>query len=132
MIHRVVLGSLGRFTGIALEHFAGRFPFWISSRQIVFIPQNSGKDEHLHHCTKLWGIFHEEDFTVEIDNGSGRIAKKIIRARDQHLAHVMLVVGDQEIANGTVAVRWYNPPKHSIRSVHGGNTSKGRRKSRSI
>jgi threonyl-tRNA synthetase len=118
MIHRAVLGSLERFIGIAVEHFAGRFPFWVSPHQIILIPQNSGKPEHLAHCRRLWDIFHEEDFSVEIDDGSGRIEKKIARGRDAKLAHALLVVGDQEIANGTVSVRWWDtPPKQAIQPV---------------
>jgi threonyl-tRNA synthetase len=118
MIHRAVLGSLERFIGIAVEHFAGRFPFWLSPHQIVLIPQNSDKQEHFDHCKRLWNILHEDDFTVDIDDGSGRIEKKIVRARDMHLAHVMLVVGDREIANNTVSVRWWDtPPKEAIKSI---------------
>jgi threonyl-tRNA synthetase len=118
MIHRAVLGSLERFIGIAVEHFAGRFPFWLSPHQVTLFPQNTAKPEHLEHCKKLWEILHEDDFTVDIDDGAGRIEKKVVRARDQHLSHAILVIGDQEIANGTVAVRWWNtPPKEAIKSV---------------
>jgi threonyl-tRNA synthetase len=113
-----VLGSLERFIGIAVEHFAGRFPFWLSPHQIALIPQNSGKPEHLEHCTRLWNVLHEEDFTVDIDDGSGRLEKKILRARDMRLAHAILIIGDQEIATGTVAVRWWDtPPKEAITSI---------------
>jgi threonyl-tRNA synthetase len=118
MIHRAVLGSLERFIGIAVEHFAGRFPFWCSPHQVVLIPQNPSKPAHYEHCKKLWQTLHEAEFAVDIDDGSGRIDKKILRARDMNLAHCMLVIGDTEINHGTVAVRWWNTPqKATIKST---------------
>ncbi|KAH0793257.1 threonyl-tRNA synthetase [Histomonas meleagridis] len=111
MIHRAVLGSLERFMGIAVEHFAARFPFWLSPHQIVLIPQNESKPEHVEHCQKLWKIFHDEDFTCTIDTSSAKLLKKIAVARKNTLAHAILVVGDREIADGTVSVRWWNMPE---------------------
>jgi threonyl-tRNA synthetase len=111
MIHRAVLGSLERFIGIAVEHFAGRFPFWMSPHQVALIPQNTSKPEHLAHCHRLWDILREADFTADVDDSSITMAKKIVRARQDKLAHAILVVGDQEIANDTVTVRWWNTPE---------------------
>jgi threonyl-tRNA synthetase len=111
MIHRAVLGSLERFIGIAVEHFAGRFPFWMSPHQVVLIPQNMSKPEHLEHCRKLWNILHEADFTVDIEDTDVTMAKKIVRARQDRLAHAILIIGDQEIANDSVTVRWWHTPE---------------------
>jgi threonyl-tRNA synthetase len=112
MIHRAVLGSLERFMGIAVEHFAARFPFWLAPHQIVLIPQsNPIKPEHMEHCQKLWKRFHDADFACDIDEGPEHMPKKIQKAREVALAHAILIVGDQEIASGNVAVRWWNTPK---------------------
>ena len=113
MIHRAVLGSLERFIGIAVEHFAARFPFWLSPHQIVLIPQNESKPEHVEKCKELWNIFHDRHFTCTIDTSSMSLLKKIAVARKTTLAHAILVVGDKEIETGNVSVRWWNTPEKS-------------------
>jgi len=115
MIHRAVLGSIERFMAIAVEHFKARFPFWLSPHQVVLIPQNMTKKEHLEYCNQLWNKLHFSGFTVDVDDSDVSMAKKIARARDQLLAHVILVIGDREVAENTLAVRWWNlPPKAEV------------------
>jgi threonyl-tRNA synthetase len=110
MVHRAVLGSLERFMAIAVEHYKARFPFWLSPHQIVLIPQNMKVPEHINYCKELWNRLHFAGFTVEIDDSEASMMKKIARARDQTLAHCILVIGDNEIKNKTLCVRWYNTP----------------------
>jgi len=113
MIHRAVLGTFERFLGVAIEHFAARFPFWLSPHQVVLIPQNDAKPAHLEHCEGLMQVLYDEGFSASVDDGGGSMLKKIARARDKLLAHVILVVGDREIADNTVCVRWWNSPRKS-------------------
>ncbi|OHT00657.1 threonyl-tRNA synthetase family protein [Tritrichomonas foetus] len=113
MIHRAVLGSLERFIGIAVEHFSGRFPFWASPHQIVLIPQNMTKQEQIDQCKKYRKALHDEYFSVSIDESSISMAKKINVARSTTLAHAIIIVGDKEVADNTVAVRWWNTPQNA-------------------
>ena len=113
MIHRAVLGSLERFMGVAVEHFSGRFPFWASPHQIVLIPQNMSKPEHLEQCKKYQKQLHEEWFTVSIDDSSISMVKKIQVARTQALAHAIVIVGDKECQDNTVTVRWWDTPQNA-------------------
>lgn len=113
MIHRAVLGSLERFMGVAVEHFAGRFPFWASPHQIVLIPQNMSKQNQIEQCKKYYKQLFDEWFTVTIDDSSISMAKKIQVARTTTLAHAIIVVGDNECANNTVSVRWYDTPQNA-------------------
>ena len=111
MIHRAVLGSIERFMGVAVEHFSARFPFWLSPHQIVLIPQNMSKPEHLEQCKKYYKQLFEEWFTVTIDDSSSSMAKKIQTARANTLAHAIIVVGDKECQENCVSVRWWNTPQ---------------------
>ncbi|KAK8840588.1 Threonine--tRNA ligase, mitochondrial [Tritrichomonas musculus] len=113
MIHRAVLGSIERFIGITTEHFAGRFPFWLSPHQIVLIPQNMSKPEHLLQCKKYYKQLFDEWFTVTIDDSSISMMKKIQVARTSALAHAIIIVGDKECQENSVSVRWYDSPKNS-------------------
>ena len=113
MIHRAVLGSLERFIGIVVEHLNGRFPFWASPHQIVLIPQNMSKPEHLAKCKEYRDILHNDWFTVTIDDSSVSMAKKINVARSTDLAHAIIVIGDKEVSEPVVSVRWWNTPQNA-------------------
>lgn len=101
MIHRAILGSLERFTGALIEHYAGAFPFWLSPVQIVVIPI---ADRHLEYALQVKERLEEAGFRVLADSRSERVSKKI---RDAEVEKVpfMLVVGDREKEAGQVGVR---------------------------
>ncbi|MFA6089028.1 MAG: threonine--tRNA ligase [Candidatus Woesearchaeota archaeon] len=101
MIHRAVLGSLERFTGIIVEHFAGKFPLWLSPVQVKLLPI---ADRHVEYCNTLQKLFSEEKIRVEIDSRSETINKKV---RDAQLEQVnyILVIGDKELESNTVNIR---------------------------
>lgn len=113
MIHRAILGSLERFIGIAVEHFHGRFPFWASPHQIVLIPQNMSKPEHIEQCKKYYKKLFDDWFTVSIDDSSISMAKKIQVARTSSLAHAIIIVGDKECQQNSVSVRWWDTQKNA-------------------
>ena len=99
MIHRALLGSLERFVGVLLEHYAGALPFWLSPVQINIIPI---ADRHLEYAKKVKNEL--KDFRVEINDAQETLGKKI---RDGELQKIpyLLVVGDKEMAQNSVAVR---------------------------
>ena len=101
MVHRVIFGSIERFIGILIEHFAGKFPVWLSPVQVKVL---SMTDRNEAYVKEVAAKLKEAGLRVECDCRSEKIGKKI---RDAQLEKVpyMLVVGDKEEASGSVAVR---------------------------
>jgi threonyl-tRNA synthetase len=101
MIHRVLFGSLERFVGGLIEHYAGNFPLWLNWEQVAVIPvRESALDYARDIATKL----RAEDFRVHLDEQAGDLRNRVKEAQ-QRKASYMLVVGDKEAAAGTVSVR---------------------------
>ncbi len=101
MIHRAIFGSMERFMGILLEHYAGDLPFWIAPIQIRVIPIKSEFNEY---ARKVGEIFEREGFRVEIDDRNERLNYKILDA-EKHKIPYVFVVGKREVENNTVSVR---------------------------
>jgi threonyl-tRNA synthetase len=101
MIHRTVLGSMERFVGGLIEHFAGAFPVWLAPIQAVVIPI---ADRHIEYAEKVGKRLQEAGLRMEIDDGSDRMQAKIRRGQMQQIPY-MLVVGDKEAEADAVAVR---------------------------
>ncbi len=101
MIHRALLGSMERFAGILIEHYAGRFPVWLAPVQAIVLPVS---DRHNEYAGKVLAELREAGVRVEADDRSESVGKKI---RDAELGRYpfMLVVGDREQEAGAVAVR---------------------------
>lgn len=102
VIHRAIYGSSDRFIGILLEHFGGNLPLWLAPVQLEVIPVNA--DLHLDAVKDLKRQLKAEGFRVDLDLSDEKMGYKI---RQAHLRKVpyTLVVGDNEVENGTVAVR---------------------------
>ena len=92
-IHRAIYGSLERFIGILIEHFAGAFPLWIAPVQAVVIPI---ADRHAEPAEELAGVLRSRNLRVEVDTSGGRMQNKIRLAQEQKVPY-MLVLGDREI-----------------------------------
>ena len=101
MIHRVVLGSIERFIGVITEHFAGAFPLWLSPVQVKVLPIT---DRSRPRCEELAKLLDEKKFRVETDFRNEKIGYKIREAQMQKVPY-MLVIGDKEAEDGTLAVR---------------------------
>ena len=101
MIHRVIFGSIERFIGILTEHFAGAFPTWIAPIQAKIMPIT---DNHHEYAEKIYGMYREKGIRAEIDYRNEKIGYKIREAQLQKIPY-MLIIGDQELRNNTVAVR---------------------------
>jgi threonyl-tRNA synthetase len=101
MIHRALLGSMERFAGILIEHYAGRFPLWLAPTQAILLPV---ADRHNDHAAKVADELRAAGVRCRVDGRSESVGKKI---RDAELARApyMLVVGDREQEAGTVALR---------------------------
>ncbi len=101
MLHRAILGSLERFIGILIEHYAGALPLWLSPTQAVLM---NITDRQAEYVEKVAESLKKQGFRVETDLRNEKIGFKI---REHTLARVpyLLVVGDREVENGTVAVR---------------------------
>jgi len=112
VIHRVIYGSFERFIGILIEHYGGAFPVWISPVQVRII--NVG-ESHIPYAEKLYKEMFDKDIRVELDTRSETVNFKIREAELQKIPY-MLVVGDKEVQDETVAVRSYKKGKMDTRS----------------
>jgi len=101
MVHRAILGSMERFMGVLIEHYAGAFPLWLAPVQAVVIPI---ADRHIEYAEGVRTKLAEEGFRVEVDGRSERMNLKIRNAQMQKVPY-MLVVGDREQEEGGVSVR---------------------------
>ncbi|KQL38029.1 threonine--tRNA ligase [Bacillus sp. FJAT-25509] len=101
VIHRAIYGSIDRFLGILTEHFAGAFPLWLAPVQVAVLPISSVHNEY---AQKLADQLKAAGIRVEADLRGEKIGYKIREAQLQKLPY-MLVVGDQEVENKTVAIR---------------------------
>jgi len=101
MIHRALFGSVERFFGILIEHFAGRFPAWISPRVARLIPVG---EKHHEYARQMAFAIKEAGFECDVDDSNESVSKKV---RDAQLCQInyMLTVGDKEVENKTMNLR---------------------------
>jgi len=114
-IHRVIYGSLERFIGILIEHYAGAFPLWLSPVQVVVMPISSKQNEYAQEVQKelLAAI---PDLRIDIDDRDESIGKKI-RENEMMKIPYMLIVGEKEIAAKEVSVRTHGNKDMGTMSV---------------
>ena len=101
MIHRVAFGSIERFIGILIEHFAGAFPTWLAPVQVKVLPIS---EKHMDYAEKVLEALKDAGIRAEVDSRAEKIGYKIREARLQKIPY-MLVVGAKEEEEGKVAVR---------------------------
>ncbi len=101
MLHRVILGSLERFVGVLIEHYAGVFPLWLSPVQITVVPI---KDAFRDYGYSVKNALQEGGFRVKIDCRNETLDKRIREAETEKLPYI-LVIGEREIKSQTVSVR---------------------------
>jgi threonyl-tRNA synthetase len=101
MVHRALYGSIERFFGILIEHYAGAFPVWLAPVQAIVLPIT---DRHLEYAQKVKDRLSTEGLRVTLDERSEKVNLKIRDAQLQKIPY-MLVVGDRETENNTVSVR---------------------------
>ncbi len=101
MIHRAILGSVERFLGVLIEHYAGAFPLWMSPVQMNILPV---ADRHVDFAVALQKELQAQGFRVEVDDSTESVGKKI-RGSEQKKVPVALVVGDKEVSGEPLTVR---------------------------
>jgi len=102
MIHRALFGSIERFFGILLEHYAGAFPPWLAPVQAVGIPI---ADTHVPYLEEVVARLRARGIRAEVDTGDDRMQKKIRNAQRQKVPY-MLLAGDDDVAAGAVSFRY--------------------------
>jgi threonyl-tRNA synthetase len=102
MIHRALFGSIERFFGILLEHYAGAFPPWLAPVQVVGIPI---ADAHVPYLEKVASLLREQGIRVEVDASDDRMQKKIRSAQRQKVPY-MLIAGDEDVSADAVSFRY--------------------------
>lgn len=108
VIHRALLGSLERFIGVYLEHVAGAFPFWIAPEQAIVIPVKN--ELHLEAAQKLQRELANKGYRVRVDDRNESMGLKTRQAQTGKIPF-MLVIGDNEMKDGTVSARKYGEMK---------------------
>jgi len=101
MIHRAILGSPERLMGLLIEHYAGKFPLWLTPVQVKIVPI---ADRHTEYCQKIVKQLSEKGIRVEIDDRSESMQKKIKNAQGEKV-YFMAIVGDREIEENTLSIR---------------------------
>ncbi len=101
MVHRALFGSLERFFGILVEHYAGAFPLWLAPKQVMFVPISERQHDY---CRAAAAELKKAGFQAEVDDRSESMGAKIKDARNLRIPFIA-VVGDKEMENGTYAIR---------------------------
>lgn len=101
MIHRAILGSFERFIGILTEHYAGEFPFFLAPVQVIFVPI---ADSHADYAHALKKRLLQEGMDAEVYDKNDSLNKRVRNAEKQRVPYVV-IIGDEEVANKTVAIR---------------------------
>ena len=101
MLHRAVLGSLERFIGILIEHYAGAFPLWLAPEQVRVLPIS---DKAADYAAKVRAGLEGAGFRVDVDGSAEKLGAKIREATVQKVPY-QVVVGPRDEANGTISVR---------------------------
>lgn len=101
MLHRALLGSVERFLGILIEHFAGKFPTWLNPVQVKILPIS---DKFNDYAEKIKKAYEEKGIRVEVDDRAEKIGLKIRQAQLNKIPY-SLIVGEKEEANEEVSIR---------------------------
>jgi threonyl-tRNA synthetase len=104
VIHRVIFGSIERFIGILIEHFAGKFPVWISPVQVKVLPIS---DKFSSYAESVVKVLRDKGIRVEFDDRAEKIGYKIREARNERVPY-MIIIGEKEQAEGSITVRSRN------------------------
>ena len=103
MLHRVIFGSMERFHGILIEHYAGAFPAWLAPNQVTIVPISN--DKHADYAEEVYNKMRAKGIRVQLDDRSESMNYKIREALQQHKVPYVCVVGDKEKESNSLAVR---------------------------
>jgi threonyl-tRNA synthetase len=108
MIHRTILGSIERFLGILIEHYAGKFPLWLAPVQVKIL---TVADRFNLYAKKIKEELERDNLRVELDTRTESVGRKVWEAQLQKIP-IIINVGEKEEKNKTVAVRTLNNKLH--------------------
>ncbi|MEG0275898.1 MAG: threonine--tRNA ligase [Coprobacillus sp.] len=114
MLHRVIFGSIERFIGILIEHFAGAFPLWLAPTQIKVIPVKN--EFHLEYSKEVFQLLEDNGIHVEMDDREEKLGYRIREAQMKKIPY-QLVLGDKERDERTVTYRQYGEQKQTTVSL---------------
>ena len=114
MLHRACLGSIERFIGILIEHFAGAFPTWLSPVQVNLLPVNN--EYHLEYTNELYEMFKKAGIRVEKDDANEKLGYRMRNSQIRKIPYT-LVIGDNEVANKSVTYRKHGQKEQTTCSV---------------
>ena len=104
MLHRVIYGSIERFIGILIEHYAGAFPLWLSPVQVNIIPVNN--EYHLEYSNKIYNLLRENNIRANIDLKDEKLSYKMRESQTKKIPYT-LVIGDNEKDNNLISYRCF-------------------------
>lgn len=113
MLHRALYGSLERFFGILIEHFSGRFPMWLSPRQVQII---TVADRHTTYAKSIAKAIHDKSIICDVDDSHESISKKVRNAQMNQYNYI-LTVGDKELEEKNVSLRTRDNTVHGAVSI---------------
>lgn len=102
MLHRVIFGSIERFIGILIEHYAGAFPTWLAPIQVNIIPVNN--EYHLEYAKEIYNLLLENNFRVELDDSDEKLSYKMRESSVQKISYT-LILGDKEKDSNLISYR---------------------------
>jgi threonyl-tRNA synthetase len=114
VIHRAICGSMDRFIGILIEHFAGAFPVWLAPVQVEVMPVSA--EAHQQYASSVEVKLNQAGIRVKLDSRNEKLGYKIREAQMKKIPYI-LVVGDKEAENGTVNIRKYAEDKPRALSI---------------
>lgn len=114
MLHRVIYGSIERFIGILIEHYAGAFPLWLSPVQVNIIPVNN--EYHLDYSNKLKQILEENNIRVNLDDRNEKLSYKMRESQTKKIP-LTLIIGDNEVNEKTVSYRVFGSKDTTTLSI---------------
>ncbi len=108
VIHRAISGSLERFMGVMIEHYAGNFPLWLSPVQIKIIPV---RENHNEHALKIAEELKAADFRIDCDTNDGNMGGKVRDAKNNKIPY-WIIIGDKDIEAGKISVESRDKGQH--------------------
>ena len=104
MLHRVIYGSIERFIGILIEHYAGAFPLWLSPTQVNIIPVSN--EHHLDYAKEIKDLLNKNNIRVKLDDRSEKLSYKMRESQTKKIP-ITIILGDKEKENNTISYRRY-------------------------
>ena len=115
LIHRVIFGSIERFIGVLIEHFAGALPLWLAPLQVQIIPVNA--EFHSEYAEEVRSMLEKHGIRVSIDDRNEKLGYRLREAQKSKIP-LQLILGDKEVESKTVNLRRYGEKSQHTISIH--------------